>query len=165
LIAELSQRGYLTFDEAARVILDEGIAQGKTVAQLRQDEHEFQIAVLERKEQVERQHDAAVVTFFDRGMHDTIAYFRYYGWDVTAELTARMQASTYGAVFLLDMLDNYEQDYARTEDKDFADALTGLLYDAYHGAGQPVVRVPVMPVAERASFIIDYIQKHRQETQ
>lgn len=160
LLAELKKLGHITFPEAARVLIDEGLARGETIEQIRQDEYDFQLKTLYKKAEVEQSHDTASLSFFDRGMHDTLAYFEQYGWEVTKDVKGLVDHATYKAVFVLDMLDSFEQDYARTEDYDFAKNLSELLVKAYEKAGLTLVRVPIMPIKQRTQFILDSIKKY-----
>lgn len=132
---------------------------GRTLEEIRGDEKQFQDLVLKCKIAVEETHDKATQTFFDRGVHDTLAYYEFYGWNISPELRESSGKSTYQAVFLLDPLPFFEQDYARTEDKEFAQKLHRLLQKAYSDAGLTVVHVPVLSPKERAQFILDYIVK------
>ena len=53
LIERLSRRGYQVTQEAARQIIDEEMAKGRSLEQIRRDEWEFQERVSRRKEEVE----------------------------------------------------------------------------------------------------------------
>ncbi|RTK95120.1 hypothetical protein EKI60_01545 [Candidatus Saccharibacteria bacterium] len=155
IIAELKKLGHTVFDESARVIIDAGLAAGKTVEQVRADERAFQEAVLQKKIDIEQAHDQSLLTFFDRGMHDTEAYFKHYGWELSEAVKEASRGSTYNKVFLLDQLPNFEKDYARTEGEGFSDTISKLLHEAYEANGMKPIRVPVLPIPERVKFILD----------
>ena len=80
LLAELEKLGHTTLPEAARIIIDQGIAEGKTVAEIRADEAQFQLKILMHKRRTEKYHPEDMLTFFDRGMHDTLAYLKLRGF-------------------------------------------------------------------------------------
>lgn len=150
--------GFKTIPEAARQHIDTALAQGISVAELRADEKKFQDDIVRLKQTNEAALDASEVVFLDRGMHDTIAYNRANGDKTDDWIMAIVGNAHYAGVFLLAPLPHYQQDYARTEDADFAVRLHGLLRTAYQEAGMEPVDVPVMSVAERADFILQTIE-------
>lgn len=159
LLHRLWLRGYKTVPEAARAVIDEAVEKGVTVEQLRSNERHFQELVLERKVQVESELDKEQLTFFDRGMHDTTAYIGYYDDELTDDEKRTVSASKYKAVFLLDPLDEYKEDYARVEDETFRVKIQELLEKAYADDGIPVVHVPPIGLDKRVEFILDYVRR------
>lgn len=158
LLNELEKREYKTFPEIARMVIDEGIIKGLTVEQIRRDEKSFQMEVLKRKKDLENQHDKNLLTFFDRGMQDTIAYMRSYGWKLEKKLGEEINKSKYRKIFLLDPLPEFVKDYARTEDEKFINNINKLLEFAYKNSGHEVVKVPAMPIKERADFVLKHVK-------
>ncbi len=161
LLAALAAKGYATAGEAARAVIDEGLAAGKTVAEIRADEKAFQEEVVRYKIATEATLPKDVPTFFDRAMHDTIAYLRYYGFGIADWIREACRQSRYATVFLLEPLATYEQDYARVEDADFARKIQDLLYDAYAEDGMQPVRVPAMPSEDRVQFILNHVSQEQ----
>ncbi|MEO7363953.1 MAG: ATP-binding protein [Candidatus Saccharimonadales bacterium] len=157
LLAELNRLGFSTVPEAARTVIDQAIERGQTVAELRADEQAFQDLVTKMKQSVEASQATDVVTFFDRGMHDTLAYLRHYGYPVEDWVRELMDRARYKKVFLLDSLPSYEQDYARTEDSVFSKGIQKLLHDAYAENGMKPITVPVLPTVERAQFVLSHL--------
>lgn len=158
LLAELQKLGYAVVPEAARAVIDEAAARGITPAELRKDEKKFQDTVMRRKIAIENEQPSDALTFFDRGMHDTIAYFRHYGYEVEDWIRQACQRASYEKVFLLEPLANYEKDYARTEDDGFYQRIHQLLQDAYEEAGIPIVSIPPVSVADRVTMILNEIK-------
>lgn len=154
-LALLAANGYRVVPEAARLVIDEGMARGLSLAQIRADEVEFQRHILRRKQQVETELPPGEIVLFDRGMHDSIAYMRLHKVD-EAPARAAARQSQYRTVFILDPLP-YLEDYARNESRDQVEVLDELLEQAYREHGYTVVRVPVGPVEERAATIRSYI--------
>jgi predicted ATPase len=153
LIDSLSARGYRTIPEAARAVIDEHLGRGRRVAELRADEEAFQWEVLRRKQSVEAGLPASGIIFFDRGIPDTIAYYRAVGLSERAGLTEAMRRSAYSKVFVLDRLP-LEADYARVEDPAIAARIDSELERAYRELSMQVVRVPVMPLEERVRLVL-----------
>jgi predicted ATPase len=63
----------------------------------------------------------------------------------------------YGYVFQLDLLPLAKND-VRIEDSETALSLDALYERIYREAGYDVVRVPVLPVAERMAFVLERCQ-------
>jgi predicted ATPase len=136
---ELAKLGYATLDEAARLVIDDAIALGTEVADLRDDEKRFQDDVVRRRIVME---DTMAARFpvpdaiiLDRGMQDSLAYYRYYNFTVEPWIMDLMTEAKYGKVFLMEPLGFTKQDYARTEVRDFNDYITDMLADAYKEYG------------------------------
>jgi predicted ATPase len=157
LLNVLESKGHKIFPEMARVVIDEGIASSLSVEQIRKDEKKFQADVLKRKQELEEKHDDNLLTFFDRGMQDTLAYMQFYGWEIEKELEKEINKFKYRKVFLLDPLPQFEKDYARTENENFKSKINDLLKNAYENAGMEVIHVPFDEPEKRAAFVLDHL--------
>lgn len=153
VLRELADRGYSVMPETARTYIDESISQGVSVETIRADEITFQREVLLRKKNNEQSLPQDQIFFFDRGIPDSYAYFRFLG--VTdQQLLKESLSGIYRKVFLLDPA-SYKKDYARTESAEDQIVLDKLLQEAYEKANIPVVRVPIFPTKpERVNFIL-----------
>ncbi len=147
--------GYPIVPETARVWIDSEMSQGKTIEQIRADEMSFQRRVWRMKTQAERRINPNRLTFFDRGLPDTVAYYQAYNQPLSVSDVA-LKKHRYAGIFLLEPF-QFQQDYARTEDADFVDRLNNLLHQAYTDLGHTVITVPKMPINRRAKFILDRI--------
>jgi len=152
LINSLAKLGYQTVPEAARVLIDEETKKGKTLEEIRKNEIEFQKKVLEIKIETEKKLDKSKITFFDRGIPDTIAYFQLYDFDAedVIKLCKKLQ---YRKIFLLEKLP-FEKDYARIEDDEKAHKLQILLRNAYADLGYEIIDVPAISVEKRLEMIL-----------
>jgi predicted ATPase len=159
LLAELAALGYRVVPEAARRVIDEALEKGTTVEQLRSDEKKFQETVAFMKRDVEATLDPETVTFFDRGMQDTVAYYGAYDFPMDNGVEELMDTSHYQQVFLLEPLGTFSEDYARVEDEAFRKKINALLDDAYTKYGMKPVRVPAASLADRVKLIQSYISK------
>lgn len=157
LINVLERLGHAVIPEAARTYIDEQISKGLTIEQIRADEQQFQHEILKLKQKNETNHDPSLLTFFDRGMQDSVAYLRYFGFELQEWVLQHMYKFTYKNVFLLEPLPIFENDYARTEGPGSAEQLYHLLHDAYKTYGMNPVVVPVMPPEERAEFVLSHV--------
>jgi predicted ATPase len=157
LIEYLSFLGYRTVPEVARLLIDIEMSKGKRIEEIRGNEYEFQMRILKMKIDVENRTPIDQLTFFDRGIPDSIAYFKISNMDTKPVIDA-CKKRRYKGVFLLEQLP-FDKDYARTEDEKLAKELSDLIEDSYIGLGYKVVHVPVKPITERAKFILDRIEK------
>jgi len=156
-LEELSRRGFLTIPEAARTIIYEATANGISTEELRADEDKFQKDIALLKQKIESEADPMIHTVFDRGMHDTLAYMRHYGFAVEQWILDLLQNATYKKVFVLEPLSIFERDYARTEPDDFGKKIHQPLIDAYAEYGMRPIVVKAAPIEERISFILKEI--------
>lgn len=152
----LSSRGYLVVPEMARVVIDEEISLGQTIEQIRADEFEFQARILGRKMQLERELLVERVTLFDRGIPDTIAYYRKLSMSIPSILLSPPERR-YKLVFFMEQLP-FKKDYGRVENEEDALKLSAMLYMAYTECGYDLVSVPVMSLEARAQSILDRIK-------
>lgn len=158
LLNALAERGYKTVPEAARTLIDRGLAEGKSIDDIRGDELAFQMKVLELKQDIESKLSQNEIIFFDRGQHDTLAYLKLYDFPISETVTDALAAASYGQVFLLEPLANFEADYARTESAEQARKLHQLLAEAYDSYGIKPRTVPAISVADRVEFILEAIE-------
>lgn len=155
LLLELQKRGHRIVPEAARAYIEAETVKGKVLKDIRGDEVAFQCAVLSLKQQAEAQLPRGELIFFDRGIHDTIAYLRATGANIDSGTESRIVgSSSYMKAFLLDMLP-FEHDGTRTESVEQAARIHHMLRTSYETHGVTVVTVPVAPLAKRAEFVLD----------
>lgn len=149
----LKERGYITTFEHARHYLDTQRLKGKTIDEVRKNQSEFQLGVLDMQIEQESQISPDVLVFLDRAIPDALAYYRFLNLPEDEKLTEAMRTVSYKKVFVLDCLPLVE-DYARTEDMIAQKKIHALLLEVYESLGFPVVKVPVMEPEERVDFIL-----------
>lgn len=156
-LRELSSRGYRTAPEAARVLFDQAISEGRDPADVRQDDdfHE-QVESLDRR--IEDNIPSDEIVFLDRSLADNIAYRRRFGNEDEIPTLRWECRAKYGDVFLLDRIE-FTDDEVRVEDEEEAQATHDALRQAYQDLGYDVYEVPVKPVDERADEIENYVQR------
>jgi predicted ATPase len=156
LLEYFKSQGHFIVPESARILIDQEIAKGKTLQEIRADEGAFQNKVLEMKLKWEEKTSPEQFTFFDRGIPDSIAYTQVCGVDTTLAFVAS-QKRRYKKVFHLEQVP-FENDYSRIEDQEKAHVVSELLFDVYTSLGYKVVRVPLMSIEERAILIFRSIE-------
>lgn len=143
--------------EVARTIIDQAIASGKTLSQIRADEKEFQSEVLEHKIEIEKNHPKDLLTFFDRGIHDTLAYLQLGKYEIEERVLEATRPLAYKKVFLLEPLNKYIKDYARSETLEEALKLNHLLYEVFSKYKMEPIKVPPLSPAARAAFVLRHV--------
>jgi predicted ATPase len=159
LLAELEKTGYHVVHEVARTIIESELARGRTLQQIRADKKSFENRILEAKIALEARLAKNEVIFLDRGVPDSIAYFKISGLD-PAIAWAKSRPDHYRKVFLLDRLP-FQKDHVRIEESATAAELERALEMGYRELGYAVQRINVMPVADRLKIILDALGDDR----
>ena len=150
----LSERGYKTTIEHARHYIDTMHQGGRSVEEIRSNQMEFQLGVLEMQIEQEAILSAGDMVFLDRAIPDALAYYRFLNLEVDERLTKALETASYKKIFILSLLP-FVKDYARTEDEEAQKKLHSLLIDVYTSLPSPVIHVPVLSPEERVSFILN----------
>ena len=79
VVNELERRGYKVVHETARAYIDQQLAAGRRLDQIKADELAFENHILNAKLAIESSLPANETIFFDRGIPDSIAYFKLAG--------------------------------------------------------------------------------------
>jgi predicted ATPase len=155
VIEGLAEKGFRIKHEVARAYIDQRLASGETLEQIKVDPLSFERHILLTKVDIEKQLPPGQTIFLDRAIPDSIAYFELEGLDMTEplELSRRWR---YRRVFLFERLP-FEKDQVRWEDRAQAARLEEMLDRAYTGLSYPIIRVPVMPVDDRIEFVLGHI--------
>ena len=104
LINELEKRGYGVVPEMARAYINERLARGETMGEIRKDEALFQKDILEKKIDVEAKLPKEQLVFLDRGIPDTEAYDKLYGIASSELLLDAIKKCSYKKVFVLEVI-------------------------------------------------------------
>jgi predicted ATPase len=149
----LRDRGYKTTIEHARHFIDTQRELGRSVADVRNHQMEFQLGVLEMQLEQEASISPNDVVFLDRAIPDALAYYRYLELPVHPKLTDALEKVSYKKIFILHHLP-LVNDYARLEDEPAQLRIHELIVDTYRSLPFPIVFVPVRPAEERVDFIL-----------
>ncbi len=159
VVEELAHRGHAIQAEVARELIEECLRRGKSLAEIRDQPDGIRLLqrrILELKLAREMALDPETLVFMDRGMPDSITYFRLAGLD-TLEAAASSRLFRYRAVFIFERLP-IKKDGIRTESESDAAKIDILLEEDYRSLGYHPIRVPVLPIAERADFILQHLR-------
>lgn len=155
VIRALAHRGYPVQGEVARELIELGISRGRSLEDIRRDAKNLQKGILEVSLAREMALDMKTLLFMDRGLPDSITYFRLAGLD-GIEARAVSLLFRYKAVFIFDRLP-LAHDGVRTEDDALAAKIDKMLEADYVSVGYTPVRVPVMPIEARTDFVLKQI--------
>ena len=149
----LNSMDYKTTIEHARHYLDTQRVNGRTVEEVRKNQEEFQLGVLEMQIEQENSLKPDDLVFLDRAIPDSLAYYRFLNLKPHAKLLDALEKVAYKKIFILDRLP-FVKDYARTEDEYSQKKIHELLTEVYESLPFPVLHVPVLPETERVDFIL-----------
>lgn len=152
VIRVLAERGFPTIPETARAYIDEELGKGRSLVRIKSDLHAFEREILMRKVRIERDLPADAVIFLDRGLPDSIAYYRLDGIDPTEPMRFSRQIR-YEAVFHFDRL-RFQSDPVRSENDVIADRLDALIAEVYAELGYAAVRVAPVDVEQRVKAVL-----------
>src|SRR5687768_4033112 len=149
----IASRGYKTTIEHARHYIDTQRQKGRTVEEVRKNQEEFQMGVLDMQIEQEALLSPKELVFLDRALPDALAYYHFLDLPVNQKLTDALKIYRYKKVFVLDVLPMVK-DYARKEDEKAQIRIHELLIEVYTSLNFPIIRVPVLPVDKRVDYIL-----------
>ena len=159
LINELKSRGYNIIPEAARQIIKEQISTNGTALPWN-DTIAYKKLMLEQSVKDYKETNADVITFFDRGIPDTLCYAKVLGKAITHEEDFAAKQYQYNTkVFLLPpWKEIYTTDSERKQDWNEAVQTYKLMKETYIEYGYEVIEVSKMNLKNRADLIIESIK-------
>lgn len=149
----LSERGYQVTIEHARHYIDTQRQTGRTVEEIRKNQEEFQMGILDMQIRQEAALNPEDLVFLDRALPDAMAYYHFLNLPPTEKLTKALKLYRYKKVFILECLP-IVNDYARKEDENAQKLIHKLLVKVYGELNFPITYVPVLPPEERVNFIL-----------
>jgi len=152
VIRELERQGYRVVHEAARAYIDQQLASGHRLEQIKADKLAFESHILAAKLRIEASLPPEEAIFFDRGTPDSIAYFKLAGLD-TAYPLDRSRRIRYRRVFFFERL-GFSKDRVRAENDQTAQQLDTLIQESYRMLGYKIVYVPALSIHRRIEFIL-----------
>jgi predicted ATPase len=103
VIKELAKLDYRVCPGAARVYIDQEMAKGKSLKEIRSDEINFQRKVLKIKIKIEKTAPKNKMVFFDRAIPDSIAYWQICGLNLKEVIQICLK-NQYQKIFFLEQL-------------------------------------------------------------
>ena len=155
-IGLLSKLGYKTTIEHARHYIDTQLVKGRTVEEVRKNQIEFQLSVLNMQIEQEAMLSPDEIVFLDRAIPDALAYYKFLGLPLNEKLVNAVNQASYKKVFILELLP-LVNDYARPEDGEEQKRIHELIIQIYASLPFPVVKVPASSARERVDFILSHL--------
>lgn len=156
VINELQNRGFKTVAESARHYLELQLVNGRDIQEIRLHQARVQHKVLNNQMENERNLDPHELTFLDRAMPDSMAYYQFLGINPDEKLIEALKTAHYKKVFVLDLLPMVN-DAVRQEDLAAQKRIHSLIIEVYRNQGETIVMVPLMSIKERADFILAHL--------
>lgn len=155
LINELRKRGFCTVEESAtEVILD------RFDQPISSDEILKRQLLIFKRQTLRENYEFPEEVFLDRCLIDSFAYCKYLLNYVPDEIK-NFNYGKYDLIFVLERIPLVKADH-RIEKDDFeVEKIHNVLIDEYRSLGYNIVFVPLMPVEQRADFVIEYIRRKR----
>jgi predicted ATPase len=153
LIRALADRGFRTVEESGRAYVVGELAKGRTADEIFGDGAILQRGVLGLQLESERTLPVDDLAFLDGASPTCLTYLRAMGVNPNVIL-AHCFYHRYASVFLLERFP-LEKDGVRFEDDVTAGLIGEWLARDYGALGYQVVRVPVLPLEERLTFVLE----------
>src|ERR1700752_191658 len=150
----LEERGYFTIEENGRHFLETQRLKGRTVEEVMENHKEFQLEILQMQIDREKGIAPGELVFLDRAIPDALAYYRFLNLEVDEKLAEALSNVSYKKIFIMDPLP-LVNDYVRLENPEAQLKLHKLIIEVYEALPFPVIYVPVLPIDERADFILN----------
>jgi predicted ATPase len=157
LIDLLAGQGFHTVPEPGRQFFERELAKGRTIAEIRQDRAALTRQIYALWLEQESRLPVNQFSFLDRGLPDSLAFYRFAGMDPSGILPDCF-LYRYAAVFMLDRLP-YQQDGIRGGDDASAAYFESWMIRDYAALGYQLIRVPVLPPEERLKYILERVDK------
>lgn len=153
LIAELQKRGYECVEESARRFIKQEIARGGTRLPWL-DVESFDKAILHDRITSYKK-VASQLSFFDRGIVDSLAYLEIAGIDPDYEFVSASQIYRYEpeVIFLPGWKEIYKTDTERIETFEKALQIEDMLKEVYCDYGYRLLILPKVSVDQRVAII------------
>lgn len=154
MINLLEKKGYKVIHESATEFVKLQFQKGYTIENIRKNEEVFQKIILQLKIFYESLSNPNQITFIDRGIPDTVAFFKQYNIPMDDFVKQEIHNASYKKVFLFERLPLVQEDYRPEPEEEIA-IMDRYNQEAYKKLGHTIVNVPVMPIEERLSFILN----------
>lgn len=153
LLNELEKEGFKTIREVAREVIAEEKSLNSNFLTWNNLE-EFQLKVLERQIEIERNLENSKETIFsDSAIPSGIAYLKTYNKNVPEKLLQESSKKRYGKIFFLEQISKYENDSERAESKELSEKIHALLKNTYASLGYEIIEIPAVTPEERVKLI------------
>lgn len=156
LINALSSAGYTTYPEVSRVLIEEQSQLDNGILPWANMKAFAELCFISMRQQ-KRQSGRVDTVFLDRAIPDIFGYLKQQNLTIPASYIEECQGYHSQVFFCRPEVSVYVQDDVRPYPFDGALEIHQALIEAYQGVGFEVVDVPWGNVAERVSFVEQYL--------
>ncbi len=159
LIKELKNRGYNVLFETARHLAesDERFV-GKSIKKINMYDFQHSIFKFQKEQFKNLKYKRERPIFSDRGLGDTLAFMELNNIYIPEKYLTFSKRFNHLPVFMLEPLGFYEKDELRQESENEQKEIHKQIIKVYEDLGHVILPVSIMPIKERADFIIENIQ-------
>jgi predicted ATPase len=154
----LRERGFLVEVETSERLLEAGISQGQTSAEIRADPVQWQQRIFTEDHRLFDSLPTDSLVFTDTSFIEDVVFGRRAGMAVGPNLESWLRTKRYKKVFFLDPLQSYEQSQVRMESHAVASQISDQVRECYREYGYEPVVVPSAPVGERLALILAHVE-------
>lgn len=162
LVKYLESKGFFVVHESARKLVEEGIISLEDFKSKQKRDH-IQRIIFKKQLEAEESILHEGIVFLDRSVVDGIAYYWIANLEPPREILSVASKRNYEKVFILEQLPFYEEDGIRHENIEEAKKIQELIIRAYTMLGYKIKFVPVMPLEERAVFVLKEVENSVKE--
>lgn len=154
LVEALQNLGYTGFPEIARDLISQGISPPGW--SIKPDSGRFFDLILQQRISCHQQITGTEVGFYDRGIPDSVAYFKFQNRKVPRILSEAVDNYRYNPVVFAapPWEEIFRNDSVRRETYRESVVLYELTIEAYQNAGYRVVSLPLSDLEQRLGFVI-----------
>jgi predicted ATPase len=155
VVHKLASLGFRTIEDPARALLAE--SEGAN----RSDVLAFQRRVLQRIQRTMFPISAQELVIFDYGLAECLAFLKVRDIAWTDDLIDAAASVRFGKAFVLETLpfNSRDADSVRIESLDERKRIDVLIRSIYEVLGQPLIEVPVAPVAVRLGLVLSNLER------
>jgi predicted ATPase len=158
LLEHLRALGFRTIEEPARRVLAQQRAFGGSALSQRDARRFVDLMLSTATDDYRCTGPAAAPIFFDRGIPDALAYAALFGFNLpVGELAAREHRYADRVFFAPAWEEIYTTDEERTVSFQEASRFGATVRAVYERLGYMLIDLPLLPVAERASFVLTFL--------
>ena len=161
VLQALAQLGYTVVPEVGRAIIQQEVShQGQALPWLNKSlffERMFHQSLVDYRQQKTNE-----LTFFDRGLLDSLGYAALENIPILPSHQAIAHETTYApTVFIFPPWESiYCKDTERKQDFQLAVQTYDSMRSIYESYGYQLVQIPLTSIEKRVEFIVDYLQLH-----
>ncbi len=158
IINELKERGFNCINENSREVISKEIITGGEILPWK-NQIAFENKITNLRTQQYLASPKGGISFFDRSALDSIAYLKLNNLEIPKEIIKNLNKCNFNKTVFYTPIwkEIYVNDNERIENIEQATKIENALLETYKAKRYRLVKVPRLPVKERANFIISQI--------